>query len=60
MVIAGAPPVYSTPLTGTTDWQRATVRVKPAPGTTSVRVGITLLDAGSGWADEVQLKAIAP
>jgi hypothetical protein len=60
MVIAGAPPVYSTPLTGTTEWQHATVRVKPAPGTTSVRIGITLLDAGTGWADDVQLKAIAP
>src|SRR4051812_16989826 len=59
-VIAGAPPAYSTSITGTTDWQRATVRVKPAPGTPSVRIGITLLDAGTGWADDVQLKAIAP
>ena len=60
MLIAGGSLEYSASLTGTMDWQRATVRVKPKPGVTSVRIGISLIDAGTGWADDVQLKAIAP
>ena len=60
MVIAGGPPEYSQALTGTQDWQHVTVRAALKPNTTSIRIGITLLDAGSGWADQVELRPIAP
>jgi hypothetical protein len=51
---------FSPKLVGTSDWQRVTVRATLPPGTTSVTIGATLLDGGSGWMDDVQLKAIAP
>jgi hypothetical protein len=60
MLIAGALPEYSTPMTGTTDWQHVTVRAKIKPGAKSLRIGVTLLDAGTGWLDDVRLTAIAP
>jgi len=60
MLIAGALPEYSAPMTGTTEWQRVAVRAKVKPGTTSMRIGATLLDAGTGWVDDVRLTAIAP
>lgn len=50
---------FSPKLTGTSDWQRVTLRATLPPGTTSVTIGATLLDGGSGWMDDVQLKAIA-
>ena len=60
MLIAGALPEYSAPMTGTTDWQHVTVRAKIKPGTTSMRIGVTLLDTGTGWLDDVRLTVIAP
>jgi len=60
MLVAGGLPEYSAPMTGSNDWQRVAVRVKVKPGTTSIRIGATLLDAGTGWMDDVQLRTIAP
>ena len=60
MIIADAPPVYSQPLIGTTQWQKVTVRAPLKPNTTTFRIGVTLLDAGTGWADDIQVKAVAP
>jgi hypothetical protein len=50
---------FSPKLVGTNDWQRVTVRAKVQHGTTSVTIGVILLDGGSGWMDDVQLRAIA-
>ncbi len=46
--------------TGTSDWQRATLRVQLPNGVSTISVGATLLDAGTGWLDDVQLKVVAP
>jgi hypothetical protein len=46
-------------LTGTTDWQRVSVRAQLPPGTSTIKVGAVLLDGGSGWMDDVQLRTIA-
>jgi hypothetical protein len=45
--------------TGTSDWHRVSVRVQLPAATTGLTVGVTLLDKGSGWMDDVQLRAIA-
>jgi len=60
MIIAGGQPEYSRALTGTTDWQHVTVRAALKPNSTSIRIGITLIDAGTGWADQVELRHFAP
>ena len=46
-------------LVGTTDWQRVTVRAKLPANSDTIRVGAMLLDAGTGWLDDVQLRTIA-
>ena len=48
----------SPPATGDTDWHPVSVRVTLPALTNSLTVGVTLLDKGSGWVDQVQLKAI--
>jgi hypothetical protein len=50
---------FSTKLTGSSEWQRVTVRATLPPGTTSITIGVTLLDSGTGWMDDVALKTIA-
>ena len=50
---------FSPAITGTSDWHRLTVRAQLQPGTTSLTIAVTLLDGGSGWMDDVQLRAIA-
>ena len=60
LVIAGGPPEYSQRLTGTGDWQHVSVRAALKPNSTSVRIGISLMDGGTGWADQVELRHIAP
>jgi hypothetical protein len=50
---------FSPAATGTSDWHRVSVRVQLPTATTSLTVGVTLLDKGSGWMDDVQLRAIA-
>ena len=47
-------------LTGTTEWQHVTVRAALKPNSRSIRIGISLMDAGTGWADQVELRHIAP
>ena len=60
MLIAADTPEYSQSLVGSNDWQRVSVRVRLKPNTRSLRIGATLIDAGTGWADDIQLKAVAP
>lgn len=59
MLFTADTPEYTQSLVGSNDWQRVSVRVKLKPNTRSLRVGATLIDAGTGWADDIQLKAIA-
>jgi hypothetical protein len=48
---------FSPAITGTSDWQRVKVRAQlPPKGTSSIFIGATLLDGGSGWLDNVELK----
>ncbi len=51
---------FSPAFTGTSDWQRATIRVQLPNGVSTISVGATLLDAGTGWLDDVQLNVVAP
>ena len=50
--------IYSSPLTGTQDWQRQSVRLKLTPLVHKVTIGAILLDAGDGWLDDVELKVV--
>jgi hypothetical protein len=49
---------FSPAATGDTDWHPVSVRVQLPAAANSLTVGVTLLDKGSGWIDQVQLKAI--
>jgi hypothetical protein len=59
LMIAGAGVrEFSPPLSGTGDWQRITLRAQVPKTTTTISVGATLLDGGTGWLDDVQLRAV--
>jgi hypothetical protein len=60
MILGAKADEFSPAITGTSDWQRAKVRVQLPNGVATIAVGATLLDAGSGWLDDVQLHAVAP
>ena len=47
-------------LTGTTDWRELRVRTKVPPGAQKISIGALLLDRGTGWLDEVQLRVVEP
>ena len=50
---------YSPGIKETTAWQKQSVRLKlPAQGAGDVTVGVTLEDAGTGWADDVHLQIV--
>ena len=49
---------YSPGLTGSTDWQRQSVTLKLPPNARRVTIGVTLLDAGEGWADNIEAKVL--
>jgi len=49
---------YSTGLTGDTGWQRDAVRLRIPENAHQLIVGVTLLDAGEGWMDDVELKTV--
>jgi len=48
------------PLTGTADWRAVTVRVKVPADAHQVSIGAMLLDAGTGWLDDVKLNVVEP
>ena len=48
------------PLTGTTDWRAVRVRVKVPAEAHKVSIGAMLLDAGTGWLDDVKLNVVEP
>ncbi|HSE12255.1 MAG TPA: hypothetical protein VLB69_06450 [Rudaea sp.] len=45
-------------LTGTTDWRAVHVRAKLPPDAHRISIGVLLLDAGTGWLDDVHLKVV--
>lgn len=47
-------------LTGTTDWRPMRVRAKLPPDARVISIGVLLLDAGTGWVDDVQLRVVDP
>lgn len=47
--------VRSTPLTGTRGWQRVSLEASIPEGTRSLVIGVLLLDAGTGWIDDITL-----
>jgi hypothetical protein len=59
MILGVGTGVFSPAITGTSHWQRAKVRVQLPKGVATISVGATLLDAGSGWLDDVQLSVVA-
>jgi hypothetical protein len=49
---------YSPGVKETTGWQRQSVRLKLPPQIGDVMIGATLLDGGTGWFDDVQLRVV--
>ena len=49
---------YSAGVTGTTGWQRQAVQLKVPATVHELTLGVTLLDSGSGWVDDVRLQVI--
>ncbi len=49
---------YSPALAGTKDWQRQTIRLKVPRTVQTLTLGVTLLDSGTGWLDDVQLRVV--
>lgn len=45
----------STAMTGTQDWQRITLDATIPEGTRTLAIGVLLLDAGTGWIDDITL-----
>jgi hypothetical protein len=50
--------VYSAPMTGTTGWKDVSIQTKILPGVDQLNLGATLLDAGTGWFDDVQVRIV--
>jgi hypothetical protein len=50
--------VYSEPMTGTTPWKEVRIEAKMPPGVDQLNLGATLLDAGTGWVDDVQVHIV--
>jgi len=60
MLVIADTPVYAPALTGDSEWQHVSVKATLPANTRSLRIGAILLDAGTGWLDDVQLRVIAP
>ena len=50
--------VRSTPVTGKQDWKRSVVRFKLPADTYELKLGVMLLDSGTGWVDDVKLRVV--
>jgi hypothetical protein len=50
--------VRSTPATGKHDFKRYSVRFKLPPEAYELKIGVMLLDAGTGWVDDVKLRVV--
>lgn len=50
--------VRSTPVTGKQDWKRSIVRFKLPADAYELKLGVMLLDSGTGWVDDVKLRVV--
>ncbi len=50
--------VRSDPATGTRDFKRHTVRFKLPADAFELKIGVMLLDAGTGWVDDIKLRML--
>lgn len=50
--------IRSEPVTGKQNWKRSSVRIKLPSDAFELKLGIMLLDAGTGWADDVKLRVV--
>lgn len=50
--------IRSEPVTGKQNWKRNSVRIKLPPDAFELKLGIMLLDAGTGWVDDVKLRVV--
>lgn len=48
----------SAPATGKQDWKRHSVRVKLPADVFELKLGVMLLDTGTGWVDDVKLRVL--
>ena len=50
--------VRSAPVTGKQDWKRSVVRFKLPADAYELKLGVMLLDSGTGWVDDVKLRVV--
>jgi hypothetical protein len=50
--------VRSKPVTGKQDWRRHSVRFKLPADVFELKIGVMLLDSGTGWVDDVKLRVV--
>ena len=50
--------VRSKPVTGKQDWRRSAVRFKLPAEAHELRLGVMLLDDGTGWVDDIKLRVV--
>lgn len=50
--------VRSKPVTGKQDWKRSAVRFKLPAEAYELRLGVMLLDDGTGWVDDIKLRVV--
>jgi hypothetical protein len=50
--------VYSQGLTGTIAWKREAVKLELPANARTITIGASLLDGGTGWLDEVELRVL--
>ena len=43
---------------GKTDWKRSVVRFKLPENAHELKLGVMLLDSGTGWVDDVKLRVV--
>jgi len=48
----------SEPVTGKQNWKRSVLRVRLPPDVFELKLGVMLLDAGTGWVDDVKLRVV--
>ena len=50
--------VRSAPVTGKQEWKRSAVRFKLPADAYELKLGVMLLDSGTGWVDDVKLRVV--
>jgi len=50
--------IYSTPVTGSTPWKDVSIEAKMPADADKLNIGVTLLDGGTGWIDDVKVSVV--